>query len=468
MPNQKKQLQHKPKFIEIPRFRLIAGLVLGLFYAIIFYLFLYLSREGFRIISVTEYYDMWILTDSEVHFYNLIFAFIAVIWGQSICFSFWLDRPRRMFDILNRRRVTIVNDQRVLNWNFLNWFIKVAVVFGIMFGLAFHAGFYTFSFYPTYSYIFILMVVVLFLQTWNTIRQTIKGKSLRWMLVSLVIVSTMSWGLSRVNAIDYKAINNSYLQYNIQHSYNLDVPESSAFERLRNLSLLEDIYIVESKKPKAEPIIVMNNNEIAFEDLGKRIENLQEMYGKSFFPSVVFQLHINNTVKMGFLNKIKGELSTSGVSRIAYAVVPANHRYDKRYYHNFCFPMRLPAPNNGLANQNEVRKRLQEISNTIAIKVDSSNSVLVNGSKLNPTNLKQTIEQSIKRDPNYIIKLSIDDNSDFSTYFKVLSSSKEAVDELRNEYSVTTYLKQFNQLDVKETREVEKRYPFRISELISE
>lgn len=457
----------KSIFTEISNYRIVTGIVLGLFYAIVFYLFLYLLREVFRVMSVTDNYDMWILTDSEVHFYNLFFALISVIWGQSICFSFWLDRPRRMFDILDRRRITILNDQRVLNWNFLSWFVKLAVVFGIMFGLAFHAGFYTFSLYPTYNYIFILIAIVLFLQTWNTIRQTFKGKSLRWMLVSLIIVSTTSWGLSRVNIIDYKAINNSYLQYNIQHNYNLETPESGACEKLRNLSLLENIYVVESKNAKtlSNPIIVMNNQEIALKDLHSKIENLKEIYGEMFFKNVLFQLHIHNAIKMRFVNKIEGELSKCGVSRIAYAVVPVNHRYDKRYYQNYGFPTKLPTQNNGFTNPTAEKTWLQKFSNPIVVKVDEQGNYIVNDSNTKPANLKQVIQQLINQNSNYIIKLYIDDNSDFSTYFNAQSSSKEAVDELRNKYALSNFSKPFSQLDDKEVSKVVKEYPFRVFEV---
>ena len=140
----KRILNIDPKIFKIPRIKLITGILIGLFYSFAFYSFLYLIREVFRILSVTEDYDLWILTDKEVDFYNLFFAFISVIISQSVCFAFWFDRPRGFFEKRHYRTTTIVNDQRVLNWYFLSWFSKLAIVFGIMFGLAFHGGFYVF------------------------------------------------------------------------------------------------------------------------------------------------------------------------------------------------------------------------------------------------------------------------------------------------------------------------------------
>ena len=67
------------ELFEIPKSRLIMGLFAGLFFAFCFYAFMYLTRESFRFASLTVDYDLWILTDNEVRFYNLIFAFISVI-----------------------------------------------------------------------------------------------------------------------------------------------------------------------------------------------------------------------------------------------------------------------------------------------------------------------------------------------------------------------------------------------------
>ncbi|MBI9036626.1 MAG: hypothetical protein JEY97_00715 [Bacteroidales bacterium] len=58
------------KSLGISRFRLIAGIILGLFYSFAFYSFSCLIREGFRLLSVSKYYDTWELTVSEVNLYN--------------------------------------------------------------------------------------------------------------------------------------------------------------------------------------------------------------------------------------------------------------------------------------------------------------------------------------------------------------------------------------------------------------
>ncbi len=85
------------KAFRLSKTRLITGILLGLSFSFLFYSILYLTREGLRINSVTDNYDLWVLTDDEVRFYNLVFAFFSVIIGQSICFTFWLNKSKNLF-----------------------------------------------------------------------------------------------------------------------------------------------------------------------------------------------------------------------------------------------------------------------------------------------------------------------------------------------------------------------------------
>ncbi len=463
-------LHNESKLIKITRLRLVVGILIGLGYSFAFYSFLYLIREVFRVLSVTESYDIWILTDNEVYFYNLFFAFISVILAQSVCFTFWVDRPKQMFGKQNLRKTSIGNDQRVLNWYFLSWFSKLAVVFGIMFGLAFHGGFYTFSLYPDYNYIFILIVIVLFLQTWNTIRLTFKRKSLKWMLYSIVIVSIAAFGLSRVNLIDYKTINNNYLQKNIYNNYNLELPETDSYIRLYQRSLIENIYVVKTKEQLSDsgPIIIVDNVKIPLEKLHEKIMYWQSARDESEIPFMVYRLNIDKTVKADFVNKLKNELSKSGVKFIAFAVIPNSPKFDKRYYSDYSFPSRITKWNSTSLNPLEIYNELTKFQNIIEIMQTESGNCYINDTIIESNQIKKTIKILIQRNSDYVIKFYINDNVNFSDYFRILSYSKEAINELRNEYSEINYSKQFDWLANENQEEIRDKYPLRIIELTTE
>jgi len=462
-------LHKEPNFFEISRFKLIVGILIGLLYSFALYSFLNVSRELFRILSVSENYDLWILTDNQVNFYNLFFAFISVIFGQSICFVFWLDRPKKMFQKQNYRKTTIVNDQRVLNWNFLNWFSRLAALSGLWFGLTIQGGYYIFSLYPDYNYIFILIIIVLFFQTWNTIRFTYKRNSLKWLLYSIVIVSLVSFGLSKLNLIDYKTINQKFFQKNITYNYNLELPKTDCYKKIDRHSLVENIYVVKSKNPdSAKPIIIVNNKEIVLQQLNDVIYNWQSMWRESEIPLMIYKLHIDKSVKMDFVNKLKNELTKSGITKIAYAVIPKNPKYDTRYYKDSSFPIKIINWHSKLFVPQEVYDGLNRFQNIIVIKQNTSGTCFINDKPVENDKIKKTIKDLITNNSDYMIKFSVNDSMKFSDYFRVISYSKEVIDELRNEYSNEKYAKQFNMLKYEDIIKVKNKFPFRIFELTTE
>jgi len=455
------------ELFKVPKLRLIMGLFAGLFFAFCFYAFMYLTRESFRLVSLTKDYDLWILTDKEVSFYNLIFALISVIFAQSICFSFWFDKPQKLFSKRKLQRISIRNDQSGLNTYFIFWFSELAVIYGLTFGSTFQGGFYVFSFYPKYNYIFIFIILVLFLQTWNSIRKIKKRQGLKWLLISMIIILTIAFGLSKVNLIDYKNLNNIAIQKNISLKYNLEVPESNFYEsKLENRSLIKDIYVVRNKQQKNSiPQIFVDNHEVNIKSLGLKIIDFQSSINESDINSCTYYLHIDKTIKMDFVNELKAAMENVNALKIAYAIVPSNAQYDKRYYKDYSLRVRLPNYNSENNSLHDIYKELTKFENIIIIRNTDSGEYLINGKPYLVENIKQVIKDNIKWNPNYVVKFYINDNVDFSVYFNVISKTKEAIDELRNEQSLLIYSKNVADLNDEEINETINKYGFRVFEI---
>jgi hypothetical protein len=463
-------LQPQLKFLEISRFRLVVGIILGILYAFVFYSFLYVSREAFRVLSVNEHHDMLVLSDTEVSFYNLFFAYIAVILGQSMCFGFWFDKPTRFKEQYNRRKLSIVNDQRVLNWFFLDWFAKVAVAFAIMFVVNLRGGQFVFSFYPEYRYIFAGIIIVLFMQTWITLRWTYLRKSWKWLVLSIAIVSTFSLGLSKINLIDYHAINHHFLQKNIQYHYTLDLSKSDFYDRLGSRTLLENIYVVTGKNCHlhAEPIIVMDNQELTINGLGKKIEALQLLYEEHSRKMITYQLHIHREIEMGFINQLKRELERNGVFRIAYAVVPSNHEFDQRYYTDYVVwqPLFRTITDQNLSADH--LKSLDAETTMIEIKQLVLDGCLVNDSLVGNERLEEVLVNLIPNNKDYLIKLYLNEQAKFSSYLDLITSYQKAINQKRDIISISQFSKKYDDLTtMEEKKTIYKKYPNRLFELIS-
>jgi len=466
----KKNFLHRNEnLFEIPRNRFIAGILIGLGYAISFYSILYLTRESFRIFSAIFTYGLWVLSDSAVNFYNIFFAFISVIFGQSICFTFWFNKPKKLFSRYYLRQTSIVNDQRVFTWYFLSWFSKLAVVFGVLFGTSLHGAHYVFSFYPKYNYVFILIIIVLFFSSWNNIRLTYKKQSLKWLTISIFTVTLLSLGLSRVNVIDYKAINEIYLNNSINYKYNLALPESDIYSRQEKLSLVEDIYIVLPKNGNhvsLKPKIVINRQEVDIEEVyGKlwELKQKREDWEKNF---IVYQLSIDKDINMKIVNDVKFQISRLGASRIAYSVIPKNAKFDQMYYKGLNFSLSLPGTDSSRFNIYEALEYFDSLQNIIEVEQLENGNCIINDTIVHLESLKKTLQTLAVKSNVYDIKFYPSNKVDYSLYLSTLINTSKALTELRDYYSISKYYKKFDELIFEEEiNDVRKKYPIRLLEL---
>ncbi len=460
-------LHHQIQDFQIPKQRFIIGLLIGLIYSVLIYALLYLIREVFRLLSVSEDYDLWILNESEHSFYNLFFAFIAVIFDQSISFNYWISGAKNIHYTLKLRKISIINDQNVLNWSFASWFAKLSVVFAIFYGLAFTKGYYVFSFFPDYKCLFILIIVVLFFQSWLTIRRTFKQKALKWMFVSALLVTGLSFGLSKINFSDYKAINKSYLSKSISNNYQLELPESDIYDRLYRHSLIENIYVVTTKTDinNNKPILIINHKKISFNHFMEEITNFQMTFDDFDRQFITYQLYVHGKIKIGYIIKLKQELAKCGIYNIAYATIPTQPKYDRRYYqyHSLYTYNRWHYIN--LWGIHSYYNNLIQSEKIIQIQQITKDSVAINGQNIQTTLLKQEIVQLMREYKKYTFMLIIDDKIDFSTYIHLISNLMAAVNFLRDEYAQKIYYETFDYLDGDEQNKVKTEYPYNIFEI---
>ncbi len=462
----KKRFQNtNSEFLEIPRFRFFSGILLGLLYAFTFYGFLYLSREALRIIAVTEDFDLCIISDEAVNFYNLFFAFIAVIFSQSVCIIFWFDRPKKIFGKRNYRKNLIVNDQRVLNWYFLSWFSKLAFVFGIFLTVSNYVNYNEINFNHEYKYVLIPIIIVLFFQTWNSIRLNFRQHSFKWMLLSMVIVSVISFGLSKVNLIDYNAINQGYLDKNINYKYQVELPETNYYKRPFRHIMNNDFYLVRSLNPnEKQPIIFYDNTELSLNQLRITIGDLLSKIDDYDRYSKVFQLHIDKNIQMKFVNQFKKELSNAGISKIAYLVVPTNAKKELTLYKDYVFFHRLP-PAPDFLNLNEDLDRNLDFHNIIDIQQAENCVYLINEKPVENNKIKAILKDLFQDEPIYKIKFHVNENMTFDDYLMIISITEEAVSELRNAYAKEVYFKSLEHLDDDQVNEVLKKFTLNLIEI---
>ncbi len=454
--------------IKIDRSTFILGITIGLTFSLTFYSLSYLFRELLRLLSTTENNDLWFLTDSEVKFYNLFYAFLSVTFGQSICFLFWLNKKRRTLKRHRYLRSYIAIDQGILNLFFLLWFSKLAFLFAALFGLDRCGGFYVLSFYPDYRYFFVLIIIVLFFNNWLTIRRIFKNKAFKWMLISILCVSGVSLLLSQINIVDYRAINKSILENNIYEKYNLEIPVSIVHDnKFENRSLVNIVYLVKNqdKEDQQEATLITENKIINHEDLDLIVSEWRESCSEIDIPRMIYQLYIDKNISMEAVNKLRLKLSSLAATQIAYAVLPNNRKYDKRYYRNHIFKTKIPITGTfGALPPPLPQVNLNDYENIIKIEIPEDNVFYINNVFIDKANLAAVLKDHLKENDDYVVQILTNPKLKFISYFTALLNYRIALEDLRNEYSINTFHLNFEDLDIERKQHVQYIYPFALYE----
>ncbi|MGK0389818.1 MAG: hypothetical protein ACI94Y_002563 [Maribacter sp.] len=469
MPLKNNFLHPKIDFFKISMLRKVLGVLVGFLYAFGFYALFYMTREIMRVIHISDDYDIIVFSEAELNYYNLFFAAIAVIFGQSMCFTFWLEKPRTLFSKNSKRRYSILNDQKVMNWYFMSWFSKLGLCLGLFLGMIFHfGGTLGFSIYSEYYYLPILIVIVLFLQSWNTIRRMYKKESIKWMLLSAVMVFVLSFALSKIDFVDYKSLNESILSKNPTHKYELDLVESETYERLNNKSLTLYMHIVSSNKNNLDtmPLFFLSyTNEILLKNIPFGIHGKRGSIEERLRDRVIMATHIDKKIKMKYVNQFKNKLYESDVRKIGFAVHLIDEYGERTLFTKYgFFSYRLPYYYPHLLYEEDWKSGLYESVEKIQLKYVDTSFYSINDTLITAQELKDKFKQIIIFE-NYVLEYYINDEMNFEAYIKVLIAYKTAIREVWNMDSHEVFNKKYDHLTSKEKRIIQSKYPYIIHEI---
>lgn len=446
-------------------FKLVSGIVVALLMSFVFYFFSCAMLEAFRVMTVTPEYDIWVPSEKERSFYQLFFAFVSVVFAQSFCLAYWFDGPRRFFEQRHRSAVQIVNGQRNLNWYFLSWFAKV--IFGWFIFLSIPGSFYAFSLYPDFKHLFVLLIIVLFMHPWVAMRQAFKRKTVKWMALSAALVAVLAFGMSRINVVDYKSLDNAFLSRNVPHRYSLELPETEAVEKMEHAMLSKNVYVVQSKD-NAEPkcLIVVDDKTVDLKEFSGSMEDWRLCHNEADIPLLSCRLNIDKKVKMKDVDEVLQALADIRFYRIQYAAVPKHRELDVRYYNFLALhAMRLPIRFYGDSIYQQWVEGVGEIPNQIIVTSLGAETYDVNGTLVEGTECKTIFKDLIRQDLNYIIRFKVDDEMLYGEYITVMASAMEALNDLKEEYALERYLKHWNQISSDEkVKEINEHLPFRFFE----
>lgn len=488
MPLRKRFLHPDPEMFRLSRRQLVIGVVAGLFFAFILYTLIWGFRTMLPFISSVDMYgDYLLLSQDETRFYNIFCAFISVIFGQSLTFTYWFNRPRRRYGRLGRRLDGFINDIWPLNIILIWILTQFFVVEGILF---FWDTKYYFNLYPDYNIYFILMIIVLFMQQWLTVARTFKRKGIKWMLISAVVVSALSLGMSKITFSPYDTFAEQFDSRSVYHKYHMDWPTVDSTFRFdwqpRGYNQDGMIYVAEAKDRPADgtPVIVMRDMgfysdttlngqpfmEVSTDSVDIVLKRWQaqkktDPYYGSHIQKSVYYLKINRDIPMAFVNKLRSDMSEAGIGMARYAVQPAEYEagytfraYDDWVMFNLILPEYLSYPAD---RRKAFYREKPQYQNVVELKHAGEAMYRVNSRSVAKNELKEELKRAIAVNTDYIVRYHISDASAFQDYIDVIVGIRGALDELRAEHYGYNYKTNRRDYDASHTS-----LPMRILEII--
>ncbi|GAB5558119.1 MAG: hypothetical protein SchgKO_23320 [Schleiferiaceae bacterium] len=403
-------------------------------------------RESLRVLPSLLADSLWELTPSENNYYDWIYAALSVMMGHGVMWNYWLERPRRFRAKNNRKRYSILTDHRILWASFL-WFTRSAFTFAMVLGITFSYGFEELSFYEEFRFLFPLMMVVFYLQSWNSLRKIYRRKVWKRFGVTTLVLLVFTYGLTRFSLVDPVAINQSLVEKNPILGIQLDLPQSKLGEKVQRLSLAKYVFVTHSDEGMEIYIdrLQVNPRQLTTAlDVWKR-----GIYGMERDMAYVV-LFMDKSVPMEDVDRIHLAIAKAQISRIQAAVTLDDHsnknssfrtalRYTKTFnYINPKWPYIAPdAPPPPLPPRLPISFYKDVLAldfNSVGGKFSCRMVKGENERTMATSDLFVALEDSLRRKPKTLLIFSPHPEMNYGEYLSVLEIHRQVVYRLRKEW----------------------------------
>lgn len=320
MKEERKKISFREE-LAISKFRLLCGFIVSILLSLSLYLFFATCRDFTRLLTFTSNYNFLELNSNELFFYNLFYAILSLLVGQSYFFKIVFDKNKNIYEKrIQFKRKKIVHDQNILIWFFLFWFIRTAGLTAFLY-MNFNTDYpinfyYDLNFYTEYKHLFILILLVLFLQSWQGLGLTISNY-FKYLISSFALISFLAFGFTNIKLIDFE----SYFEK--QHAENPYIKENIELPKIHFTETL-------SLRNKELEIFVSKKGEIYFSGEKRNLSEIKKIllqansnayyYNRNSFV----QFNIDENTPLKYIYKLKKIIATYTDFKIAYSAYPEN------------------------------------------------------------------------------------------------------------------------------------------------
>ncbi|WP_445718623.1 hypothetical protein [Flavobacterium sp.] len=455
MKEERKKISFREEII-ISKFRFWGGFIVSILLSFSLYQFFIIGRDFLRLLTFSDNFNYLDFSEKELFFYNMFFAFLSLIIGQSYFLKIIIDTNKKFREKkIQFKRKKITHNQNIWSWFFLSWFLRFATMYGFLnmvgFGqkLNYAPAFYeNINFYEEYPYLFILIILVLFLQSWQILSLTIRNY-FKYLISSFILISVLSFGFTKIKLIDFERYFNKQNAENPYFKENIELPKIHFTETL-------------SFRNKELEIFVSKKGEIYFSGEKRNLSEIKKIlievnsdaYYYHNFNSFV-QLNIDEKTPLKHIYKLKEIITNYTDFKIAYSAYPENLILSKTRYQD---------KSEGIFEGRKVGL----FENEIILELTNENELLVNNRVYNCQEIASTISCLILKNKKYRITIKLKKNALFSDYLKLLSYAREgyfkSVTLLAKEQDIDPYfiyyesenILNFNTVDIDDAEIIDK------------
>ncbi|WP_282044220.1 hypothetical protein [Winogradskyella flava] len=421
-------------FKAISRKRFFLSVLLGLASAVLIYSFFYVLRETDRMMFLDFENRPVVIKEGDRQLFNLFFAAISIILGNSVAISFLFSRPQQAFSTRNNKRNRILNDQAFLGFNFIHWFAKVWFLFA-----TFSSQFMGSKFITNFLWPSIFLIIVLYLDSWKSLSLVIKKYKLKVILIHLTTFLLLIFCLSRLNVIDYKSID----ELSYKQRPTIEVPNSKfkdeKYER-RYYNYL--VFRMNSTSENQVGLFNEQNEPIKLYDVYAYINNWQDELVEELKPRATPRLRANKDVPIRYIKEFELLLFQYGQYKIIYEV-GNDDESTKRFYNNQIKYSISPSLHEAFPREPHEPPRppyfdyINELNSSDTIFVNVGKTVVFDNRIVKPNDLVTEFQKHI--DSLTVFEYVYTDNTTYQDFINVLSAHKMAILELKMSNSKFDY-----------------------------
>ena len=438
----------------ISKFRFWYSAFLGLLIAFFVYSFFCGFRVIYRLMDELSFSNgPYIISEDARYWQNFTFAVFSLALGNAIFLgSIFKKFPRQ--SLKNYKRLSILNDQAFLPFGGFHFIAKLLVLLSFI-----TWGFFDLKLYKTPVFLFVLLSIVIFLESWKSIVLHFKTRVYKYQIINFVVLTLLAFCISTTSIFNYKEIDNVLQKNNVF----VNIPVSD--------------YI---NNQQYYPFLVMKmyleNEKLTYEIQGNKVYNLDDFQKtineKSFNRYLYYDYHrfrfnilADSDLTMKSIKELEQTLFVSQIQNIVYVTQYHKPKYTSRLEFNglkkglMFFNIEMDSIH-GKPMPSLPKLQLEKEDTILNIFI--GDKITFNNSEIKKEELYTFFKSKINRTNIFNFKYSED--LPFQKFITVYSEYSKAVDELREEiqnvpYDENNYSLHYQEKYERELNRIKAFYP---------